>query len=63
MVSANFDYYDDEQDEVMELLLLAEELFQLKPSKITPKNPISGKSHLYFESRDHKKRSNKVRNT
>lgn len=63
MANAKFEFFDDEQDAIMELLLLAEDLLHIKKSKITPKDPVSGKSHLYFETADHKKRSGvKTRN-
>ena len=58
MANARFEFFDDEQDAIMELLLLAEDLLEVKKSKITPKNPVSGKIHLYFETEDHKRRTN-----
>lgn len=62
MANAKFDFFDDELDAIMELLLLAEELLNVRKSKITPKDPQSGKMHLYFETTDHKKRTNLQRN-
>lgn len=56
MAQAKFEFFDDERDAIMELLLLAEELLDLKAPKAPTKNPVSGKNHLYFETRDHKKR-------
>ena len=57
MASAKIEFFDDERDAVMELLLVAEDLLNIKKSKIIPKDPGSGKSHLYFETADHKKRT------
>lgn len=58
MANAKFEFFDDEQDAIMELLLMAGDLLNIKKSKITPKDPKSGKMHLYFETTDHKKRIN-----
>ena len=58
MAQANFEYFDDEQDKIMEVFLRAAEVLDLKPPKAPKKNPSSGKIHLYFETRDHKRRTN-----
>ena len=58
MAQAKFEFFDDERDAIMELLLLAGDLLDLKKTKAPVRNPESGKNHLYFETRDHKKRTN-----
>lgn len=57
MANAKFEFFDDERDAVMELLLLASDLFDLKETKPPRKNHESGKNHLYLETKDHKRRT------
>lgn len=59
MAQAKFEFFDDEREAIMELLMRADELLDLKMPKAPTKNPHSGKNHLYFETRDHKKRTNR----
>jgi hypothetical protein len=56
-LNANYEFFDHERDKVMKLLLLAEDLFDLKRTKAPKQNPESGKIHLYIETVDHKKRT------
>jgi hypothetical protein len=57
MAQAKIEFFDHEKDAVMELLLFAEDLFDLKRTKAPKRDPESGKSHLYIETVDHKKRT------
>ncbi len=59
MATGSFEYYDHEREAIMALFLLAGDLLDLKKTKAPVKNPVSGKNHLYFETRDHKKLVNK----
>ena len=51
------EFNENEESAVMELLLLAETLLDVK-SKLKLKDSESGKSHLYMETADHRKRTN-----
>lgn len=58
MAQAKFEFFEDEMGAMMEILLKAEEVLDLKTPKAPTKNPSSGKYHLYLETREHKKRTN-----
>lgn len=57
MAQAKIEFFDDERDAIMELLLLAEDLLELKRTKAPKRDPECGKNHLYFETVNHKKRT------
>lgn len=56
MANAKFEYFDDESEGIMEVLLMMESLFDLKQTKPPKKSQDCGKMHLYIETKDHKKR-------
>lgn len=62
-MNANFKFFDNEQDRIMELLLFAEDLFDLKRVKPPKRDATSGKLHLYLETVDHKQRTRENHNS
>lgn len=60
-MNARYEFFDDEQDAIMKLLLAAEALLNLKGTNPPKKDPESGKLHLYIETVDHKKRTKAAR--